>query len=128
MTAVNSLCCRYIREQAGVKTAGLDYPVRNLSGGNQQRWFWPSGWQPIRKCSFWTSPREALIWGQMEIYRLVVDAAEQGLGIVLISSELAEVLGLADRVLVMRAGCIVGEFDPREVDQETILARAMGVA
>ena len=68
------------------------------------------------------------IGAKMEIYRLVVDAAEQGLGIVLISSELGEVLGLADRVLVMRAGCIVGEFDPREVDQETILARAMGVA
>jgi len=113
----------------GVKTAGLDYPVRNLSGGNQQKVVLAKWLAANSQVLILDEPTRGVdIGAKMEIYRLVVDAAEQGLGIVLISSELGEVLGLADRVLVMRAGCIVGEFDPREVDQETILARAMGVA
>ena len=62
-----------------------------------------------------------------EIHRLMSELAQQGLGILMISSELPEILGMSDRILVMRQGKIVAEFTRDEADQETIIAAAMGV-
>ena len=64
---------------------------------------------------------------KVEIYQLITDLAANGIGILLISSELPEVLGLSDRALVMREGRLVGEFTRAEASEEKLLASAAGV-
>ncbi len=64
---------------------------------------------------------------KQEIYALMERLADEGVGIVLISSELPEIVGLCDRVLVMRGGAVVGTFE-RGVSQEEILSSAVGMA
>jgi len=65
---------------------------------------------------------------KVEIYQIINRLAGQGLGIVLISSELPEVLGMSDRTLVMREGRIVREFMRAEANEENLLAAAAGVS
>ena len=64
---------------------------------------------------------------KVEIYHLIGDLADKGAAIILISSELPEILGLSNRVLVMREGRVVGEFDGSQADEESLLACAAGV-
>lgn len=116
-------------DQLRVKTVGLDFPVRNLSGGNQQKVVLAKWLAASSSVLIMDEPTRGIdVGAKMEIYRLIIDMALNGRSIILISSELGEVMGLAHRVLVMRAGRVVGEFDPCRVDQATVLARAMGVA
>jgi len=65
---------------------------------------------------------------KVEIYRIVADLAAQGVAVILISSELPEVLGMSDRILVMREGALVGEVAAHEASEERVLAMAAGVA
>jgi ribose transport system ATP-binding protein len=68
------------------------------------------------------------VGAKSEIYKLIGEIAKQGVAVVFISSELPEVVGLAQRVLVMREGHIVTDItDPAEINQETIMAYATGV-
>jgi ABC-type sugar transport system ATPase subunit len=64
---------------------------------------------------------------KVEIYRLISDLADRGVGILLISSELPEILGMSDRALVMREGTLVGEFPRAQASEEQLLACAAGV-
>jgi len=64
---------------------------------------------------------------KVEIYRIIGDLADRGVGILLISSELPEILGTCDRTLVMREGRLVGEFTRAEATEESLLASAAGV-
>ena len=63
-----------------------------------------------------------------EIHRLMVELAEEGLAIVMISSELPEILGMSDRIAVMRAGTLAGTLERKEATQEALLALALGHA
>lgn len=63
-----------------------------------------------------------------EIHRLISELAQQGLGILMISSELPEILGMSDRILVMREGAIVAEYSRAEATQENIAAAMMSDA
>ena len=65
---------------------------------------------------------------KVEIYRLINHLVAQGLAVLMISSELFEILGMSDRILVMRTGRIVGEFLPKHTSEEEIIACASGVA
>ena len=65
---------------------------------------------------------------KVEIYRIISDLAEKGAGILIISSELPEILGMSDRTIVMREGRLVGEFVTAQASEETLLACAAGVA
>jgi len=67
------------------------------------------------------------VGARSEIYRLLRQLAAAGVGIILISSDLLEVLGLADRILVMRQGRIAGEFARSEATEENVIACASGV-
>jgi len=67
------------------------------------------------------------IGAKVEIYHLINSLVETGVGVLLISSEMPEVLGMSDRILVMREGRLVGNLDRAEASEETLLQRAAGV-
>jgi len=68
------------------------------------------------------------VGAKFEIYKLMLELAAQGIAIIMVSSELAEVLGVSDRVLVMKEGRLCGDFVNRDLSQETVLAAALGQA
>jgi len=110
-----------------IKTPSLEKEVFYLSGGNQQKVVigkWLLSEPRILICDEPT--RGVDVGAKMEIYRHLRSLAEQGLGIVMISSELPEILGMCDRVLVMRKGEISAEFPSREATEEKVMAAALG--
>jgi len=110
-----------------VKTASLDTPVGHLSGGNQQK-VALARWLATRpRVLMLDEPTQGIdVGAKAEIHRLMSELAAQGLAILLISSELPEVLGMSDRLLVMRGGTLVGELSRAEATQEQILSLALG--
>ncbi|HEY9617762.1 MAG TPA: ATP-binding cassette domain-containing protein, partial [Microcoleaceae cyanobacterium] len=103
-----------------------------LSGGNQQKLLL-ARWLAIKpRVLLLDEPTRGVdIGAKSEIYRIISDLAKQGVAILMVSSELPEVVGLSDRVLVMREGQIVGEVGGatgREITQETIMAYATGAS
>jgi rhamnose transport system ATP-binding protein len=113
----------------GVKTASLDTPVRLLSGGNQQKVALGRWLVRMPEVLVLDEPTQGVdVGAKAEIHRIIGDLAAKGLGVVLISSELAEILGISDRVLVMRQGGIVARFDRSGADAESVMAAAFGRA
>jgi rhamnose transport system ATP-binding protein len=111
----------------GIKVSAVEAPVGNLSGGNQQkvalgRWLAASPAVLILD-----EPTQGVdVGAKAEIHRLMSELALSGLAIMMISSELPEVLGMSDRIAVMHAGTIVGVYERGAVTQEFILERALG--
>lgn len=108
-----------------IKTPTMDQIINNLSGGNQQkvliaRWLLA---QP--KILILDEPTRGIdVGAKAEIYRLISELAHRGVAIILVSSELPEILGMSDRVMVMHAGRITAILDKDEADQEKIMALA----
>src|SRR5262249_16889109 len=104
-----------------------DAPVGDLSGGNQQkvavaRWL---ATEPA--VLILDEPTQGVdVGAKAEIHRLMGELAGRGLAILMISSELPEVLGMSDRIAVMHAGTVVGILDRAEATQEKVLALALG--
>ena len=118
-----------IRELS-IKLADLAQPVRQLSGGNQQKvvlakWLLVEN---IQIFIFDEPTRGVDIATKVEIYQMIRDLADSGVAVLLISSEMPEVLGLADRLLVVRDGRIVAEFAREAFRPETVFAHAAGLA
>jgi len=111
----------------GIKTPTIFAPVATLSGGNQQkvalsRWL-------VTKPSvlILDEPTQGIdVGAKSEVHALMTELAAQGVAILMISSELPEILGMSDRVAVMHGGTIAGTFDRAEATQEKILAMALG--
>lgn len=122
------LAATYV-EKLQVKTASLDTPVGHLSGGNQQK-VALSRWLATKPAVLiLDEPTQGIdVGAKAEIHRLMGDLARQGMAIIMISSELPEVLGMSDRIAVMRNGQIVGELPRSSATQEQILALALGHA
>jgi len=98
-----------------------------LSGGNQQKLLLARCLQPGPRVLILDEPTRGIdIGAKAEIYRIIDSLAATGVGIILISSELPEIVGLADRVLVMRDGELVAELSGSEVTQEAIISLATG--
>ena len=107
--------------------ASPDQPARNLSGGTQQKVVVAKWLQTRAKVLLLAEPTRGIdVGAKVEMYRLMVDLARRGVGILMISSELPEILGMSDRVLVMHEGRITGEFRGGGATQEAILASATG--
>jgi ABC-type sugar transport system ATPase subunit len=109
------------RERFAIKTRSLNSSIVELSGGNQQkvvlgRWFA----RDPRIIVLGEPTRGIDVGAKSEVYRLIQDMAEAGTAVVMISSELPELIGLADRILVMYRGEICGEFTQHEAAEETI--------
>jgi simple sugar transport system ATP-binding protein/ribose transport system ATP-binding protein len=114
-----------ILERWDVRTSGQGAPVSSLSGGNQQKVLFARMLLCGPKVLVADEPTRGVdVGAKRAIYDLLVELAQSGLGVLLISSELEEVLGLAHRVLVMRAGRIVGELRGEEMTESAVLAAA----
>ncbi|MDB5296880.1 MAG: ABC-type sugar transport system, ATPase component [Phycisphaerales bacterium] len=113
----------------GVKTPSLDAPVGHLSGGNQQKVALARWLATDPAVLILDEPTQGVdVGAKAEIHALIGDLAARGLAVILISSELPEVLGMSDRVAVMRAGGVVGVLDRAEATQERVLELALGHA
>jgi rhamnose transport system ATP-binding protein len=124
--AVDAIAGSYAR-RLQVKSAGLDQLVSALSGGNQQKVVLGKWLATEPTVLILDEPTRGIDIGtKAEVHRIISHLATEGLAILLISSELPEVMGMADRVLVMHEGQISGEFDRSEADQERIMFAATG--
>ncbi len=111
----------------GVKASSLDQVVGRLSGGNQQKIVLGKWLANQPKLLILDEPTRGIdVGAKAEIHRLMSELAAQGLAILMISSELPEVLGMSDRVLVMREGRLVAEFTAAEASPEAVGAAMMG--
>jgi len=109
-----------------VRTPSLDQEIGKLSGGNQQKVVLARWLAAKPRVLMLDEPTRGIdVGAKAEIYRLIDELANEGLGIVLISSELPEILGLCDRIYVMQAGRITGELTGAEATEEKVLAFAM---
>jgi rhamnose transport system ATP-binding protein len=120
------LALDYVRRLA-IKTPALYAPVATLSGGNQQK-VALSRWLATKpSVLILDEPTQGVdVGAKAEIHALMVDLAEQGAAILMISSELPEVLGMSDRIGVMRGGRLAGVLDRAAATPEGILALALG--
>ncbi len=111
----------------GIKTPAIFSPAATLSGGNQQK-VALSRWLAIKpSVLILDEPTQGIdVGAKSEIHALMVELAAQGAAILMISSELAEILGMSDRIAVMRGGQLAGLMNRAEATQEKILALALG--
>ena len=113
--------------QLGVKAPDIDTLVGTLSGGNQQKVILGRWLNAGPKIFILDEPTRGIdIGAKVEIYRLLDRLAGQGVAIIIISSELPEVIGMSDRILVMSEGAIVSEFARGTASKETIMEFATG--
>jgi rhamnose transport system ATP-binding protein len=117
----------YYVEKLAVKTPSIDTPAGNLSGGNQQKVALSRWLATEPKVLILDEPTQGIdVGAKSEIHKLMVDLAERGLAILMISSELPEILGMSDRVGVMRGGALAGILSQAEATQERVMALALG--
>ncbi|MFN8459128.1 MAG: sugar ABC transporter ATP-binding protein [Anaerolineae bacterium] len=117
---------RDLIKSVGIRTTGIRQLVRNLSGGNQQkvilgRWLGTG----CRLLIFDEPTRGVDVGAKMEIYRLMDQLAVDGAAIIMISSEIPEILGMSNRILVMRQGRITGHFTQPEATEEAVMQAAL---
>jgi ABC-type sugar transport system ATPase subunit len=112
-----------------VRTPSVDVVVAGLSGGNQQK-IVLARWLAARsKVLILDEPTRGVdVGAKAEIHALIGELAEQGAAILLISSELPELLNLSDRILVLRGGRLVGELPRADANQERLLRLMAGLA
>ena len=112
----------------GVRMGGIDMPVSSLSGGNQQKVAIAKQLAVNPKVILMDEPTRGIdVGAKSEIHRLLRDLARSGIGIVVISSELPELLGLCDRVLVIHEGTVAGEVEGEAMTEEAIMRLASGI-
>jgi ribose transport system ATP-binding protein len=113
-------------DQLAIRTAGGDVPVTSLSGGNQQKCIL-ARWLLIEpRLLLLDEPTRGIdVGAKAEIYRLIAELAAEGIALLVISSEMPELLGMADRILVMAGGRLVAELSRDEASEERILGLAM---
>ena len=115
----------YYKDAMRIKTPSIEQKVKNLSGGNQQkviiaRWL---AAEPI--LVIFDEPTRGIdVGAKGEIYALVNELVESGKAVLMISSEMEEVMGMSDRIIVLREGRISGMLNRGEFNQETIMAFA----
>jgi ribose transport system ATP-binding protein len=117
---------RYVKELR-IRTPGLDQKVVYLSGGNQQKVVLSKWLCSEAEVFIFDEPTRGVdVGAKAEIYQLMNRLTASGVAIIMISSELPEVLGMSDRILVMRGGRVACEFTAEEATQERILECALG--
>lgn len=119
--------CKEIAEKMSVKMSGMHQLAGQLSGGNQQKVVLSKWLMEQPKVLILDEPTRGIdVGAKAEIYTLMCEFAKQGLAIVMISSELPEVMGMSDRLIIMGEGRIRGEFQREEYAQHKILKCALG--
>ena len=116
-------------EKLAIRTASQNSPVRDLSGGNQQKVVLAKWLSRQSDLYLLDEPTVGVdVGAKVEIYRLIGELAQQGAGILLLSSDLMELLGIADRILVMYRGKLAGEFNPANATSADLLSCATGAS
>ena len=116
------------REILNLKAASLNIPVDSLSGGNQQKVVMAKWIETEPKVFLLDEPTRGVdVGAKHEIYELMNKWTEEGISIILITSEMPELLAMSDRIIVMHRGRITAEFDSGQATQEKILHAAMGL-
>ncbi len=117
------------RRALNIRTPSLNTPVERLSGGNQQKTMLAKWLNTQPELLILDEPTHGIdVGAKAEVHKLIDELARSGMAIVLISSDLPEVLAMSDRVMVMREGHQVGVFPRSEATQEGIITAAMGAA
>ena len=115
------------RKLLNIVTPDVDKKVKDLSGGNQQKVILARWLATGSEILLFDEPTRGIdVGAKQEIYQLINKLAEEGKGILFISSEMPELIGMSDRIIVMHEGEITGELDGSEADQEKILRLASG--
>jgi ribose transport system ATP-binding protein len=116
---------KYIGELK-IKTSSASQAAKNLSGGNQQKIVLAKWLATKPKVLMLDEPTRGIdINAKNEIYKLIMQLAEEGLGIIVVSSELPEVLAISDRILVMAEGYMTAEFRVEDATEDNILKAAI---
>ncbi len=117
---------KYVQELA-IRTPSVEQLVRNLSGGTQQKVVLAKWLFSKSKVLIFDEPTRGIdVGAKVEIYELMNQLVARGVGIIMISSELPEILGMSDRILVIHEGRIAGELTREEATQEKIMTLATG--
>ncbi|HET6440527.1 MAG TPA: sugar ABC transporter ATP-binding protein [Anaeromyxobacter sp.] len=111
-----------------IKTPSASFTVVNMSGGNQQKVILARWLSVDTKVLIMDEPTRGIdVGSKSEIYQIMDELTKRGVGIIMISSELPEVLGMSDRILVMSEGTIVAQLSREEASEEAIMKHAVGV-
>ena len=117
------------RRRLSIRTSSVDTPVEQLSGGNQQKTMLAKWLNTEPTILILDEPTRGIdVGAKAEVHQIIDSLARSGIAIILISSDLPEVLAMSDRVLVMREGRQVGVFPASEATEERIVAAAVGAA
>lgn len=115
-------------KQFDIKSASLDMPLGKLSGGNQQKVYLSKWMDTEPEILILDEPTRGIdVNTKKEIYHFIRALTRQGMSVIVISSELEEIIGLCDRVIVMRTGSIVGNLSGEDINEERIMLHAAGL-
>jgi ABC-type sugar transport system ATPase subunit len=121
-----SVAEKYV-DQLKIKTPSVEQLVKNLSGGNQQKVALAKWLMTNPKVLILDEPTRGIdVGAKYEIYNIMNELVDQGVCVVMISSELPEILGMSDRILVMHEGKINGELSWKDATQEKVMFHATG--
>ena len=116
-----------IVKSIGIKTPSIEVEAQNLSGGNQQKIVIGKALLSKAKLIIFDEPTRGIdVGAKFEIYKIMNELAEQGVAIIMISSELEEIIGISDRVVTLSDGKITGEFFKPNLCQEEIMLACVG--
>ena len=114
-------------KKLNIRTPSIDQKVMNLSGGNQQKVIIGKWLTRTAKGMVFAAPTRGIdVGAKYEIYSLMNDLSDQGIAIIMISSDLPEILGMSDRVAVFKDGRVTAVLDRKDADSETIMKYATG--
>jgi ABC-type sugar transport system ATPase subunit len=120
--------CREMVEKLRIKTPTIMQDVENLSGGNQQKVVLAKWIAMDVDILILDEPTRGIdVGAKEEIHRIIIELAKQGVGIILISSELPEILGMSDRVIIMHEGAITGVLEAKDATQESVMSYSTGI-
>ncbi|MCX7761198.1 MAG: sugar ABC transporter ATP-binding protein [Candidatus Kryptonium sp.] len=123
---VNEEAMYYVKKFS-IKAISIKQLVKNLSGGNQQKVVLSKVLRSKPKVIFLVEPTRGIdVGAKVDVYKLINELANQGIGVVLVSTELPEIVKLCDRVLVMHRGCQAGILAGSEISQQNIMKLATG--
>lgn len=112
----------------GIKTPSIKQYVKNLSGGNQQKVVVAKTLATNSRIIIFDEPTRGIdVGAKQEIYQLMNAMVQQGISIIMISSEMEELIGMSDRIIVMHEGKLAGELEKKDFSQNKILEYASGM-
>ncbi len=118
-----------MRTLLSIKTPGINVPISSLSGGNQQKVLLGRWLLTDPDILIFDEPTRGIdVGSKSEIHKLLTQLAQQGKCVIIVSSELPEVMGMSDRILVMSEGKEIGIIERKEFSQEKIMRYATGIS